>query len=388
MPNPFLYGAPVDGEHFTGRQAELRSILSRVRTGVNVVLMSPRRYGKTSLLKRAATRLIDADGAAVARLNVMNAPDLPSFAAQLVGQVYGAKGGAWQRLKAVPDFLKRVRVTPTVTFGSDDRPRFGFQPGFSVADAHTVITDMYAVLAELAEHRPAVLILDEFQAVLDVDKNLPALFKALADEHPSVALVLAGSNEHMMRRLFQERTGPLYGMAEHYALGRIPDDEMADFLVRRASAGGKTMPREVADAIVAAAGPVPNDIQRLAFEVYDCSTKKIVALDVAAGMNLVVQHESARYAQQYEDLSPGQRRVVHRLAHEPSTAPQSTEFVHAVGLANPSSVRKAITALRASEVVVYRSGGTPASEGVAGGGQKYAVTDPFFAEWLRNPPGL
>jgi hypothetical protein len=368
--NPYHYGTPVTGEQFAGRERELAALVSRMRGGINVVLVSPRRYGKTSLITRAA-EVVEGSGAAVVQVNVLRCRDLPTFAAHLMTQVYRVRGGRWHRLRqAVPEFVRRFRVRPSVTFDGD-RPTFSFAATLSTADADTVVADVYALLEELSGSKPAVLVLDEFQAVLDLGSHLPALFKALADAHPGVCLVLAGSKKHLMEGLVVAADAPLYGMAEHLALDVLPTDVMVDFLVRRAAAAGKRLASESAALVVELAGPVPNDIQHLAYEVFDVAGRTVTPADVHEGLRCAVEHEAGLHADRFEALSPGQRRVVAELALAPTDAPLAASFVRAVRLANPSSVRKALDALVADELVVVRAG-------------RYGVANPFFAAWLRQ----
>jgi AAA+ ATPase superfamily predicted ATPase len=369
--NPFHYGTPVAGAQFAGRQQELRALTARMTDGINVVVVSPRRYGKTSLLTKAAAELERA-GAAVVQVNVLRCRDLPTFAAQLLTHAYRAKRGGWHRLKhGVPDFLRRFRVVPGVGFDAAGNPRFTFAPTLTAADADSVLADVYALLSELTDKSPAVLVLDEFQAITDLGSHLPGLFKALADEHPRVSLVVAGSKKHLMERLVITADAPLYGTAEHLALDVLPADVMAAFLVRRARAGGKDMQRTVADRLVELAGPVPNDIQHLAYEVFDAAGAVVLDRHVAEGLRLAVEHEAGLHADRFEALAPGQRRVLAQLALTPTEQPLAAAFVRDVRLANSSSVRKALDALLDEELVSLRDG-------------RYRVADPFLAAWLRQ----
>jgi hypothetical protein len=127
----------------------------------------------------------------------------------------------------------------------------------------------------------------------------------------------------------------------------------------------------VARRIVELAGPVPNDIQRLAYESYDAALDRIDDLAVSTGLERAVAHEAATYAERYERLSPGQRRVVAAIADDPPSEPYGAEFVARSALANASSVRTSIQALEGDETVVRRNG-------------RYVVADPFFAAWLRE----
>lgn len=371
--NPFHYGTPVEGKNFAGRRAELDALVERMRNGVSVVLLSPRRYGKTSLLRRAELELSgDRPAPAVIEVNVLRCGDVATLAGRLASAAYRTPGGRWHRVRsALPDFVRRLRVSPEVTFDADGRPVFSFSPALAPKAADDVIADVYAILASQADERAAVLVLDEFQAVIRLGSHLPDLLKGLADEYPAVVLVLAGSKRHMMERLVVSSEAPLYGMAQRMFLGPIPSDVMNAHLVERASTGGKHLSAAVAAVIVALAGPVPNDIQRLAFEAYGVAGDTIDEGAVSAGMAAGVAHEAAQYSERFAELSGTQARVLVALAGYDRSPTFSAEFARTVGAANASSVKRAIDALEMKELVVERD-------------RLWVPSDPFLAAWLRG----
>ncbi len=369
--NPFSYGSPVGGPYFAGRVAEIDALVSRMENGVNVVVTAPRRYGKTSLLERGADRVVSAGGSIV-RANLLRTPSLDALASRLATDAYALTGGPWLRaVQAVPEFLKRLRLNPSVTFDDKGKPVFTFTGVIGARDAEQLIDDVYRILAELAEERPAVLMLDEFQAFADLGPRLPGLLKALADEHPKVSLVMAGSRKHLMESLVLSSGAPLYNMAERIALGPIEEAVMRKFLRSRTKAGGKSMVPEVAERICDLAGPIPHDIQRLAYEVFDEATEEIDLGAVDAGMRRVVEHEAEGYAERFSKLAVGQRRVLFVLADTWVDQPQSSGFARATGYANPAGARKALIALEENETILNRGGA-------------FQVADPFFREWLRR----
>jgi hypothetical protein len=368
--NPYHYGTPVSGDQFAGREVELSALEQRMRDGINVVVTAPRRYGKTSLLARASATLA-AEGAAVVSVNVLACRDVTSLASRLATAAYAARGGRWHRLRqAAAEFAKRLRVSPSITFDGDT-PRFAFATTLAVADADTVIEDVYGLLAELATRAPAVLMLDEFQAITDLGEHLPGLLKSLADAHPGVCLVLAGSRQHLMERLVADRGAPLFGLAERLGLDVLPTEVMTDFLRRRASAAGRSMSVQAAGRIIELSGPVPNDIQHLAYETWGQGARSITVDEVDAALVRTVDHEASSYADRYGALAAGQRRVLAALAANPTQEPYAASFVRATGLASGSSVGRALDALLASELVTRR-------------GSTYLVADPFLAAWLTR----
>ena len=371
--NPYHYGTPVQGEHFTGRDREIAALSARMRDGINVVLISPRRYGKTSLLGAAGTRLRRArPPAALVEVNLMRATSPARFAGLLTAAIYRMPGARWARARqAVPEFLRRLRVTPSVSFDAAGNPRFGFDAAFDSGASDSVLSDVYQLLAEEAEKRPAILVFDEFQAVARLGERLPDVLKGLADAYPRVSLVLAGSKRHLMEQLVVEREAPLFGLAQRMTLGPIPDDGMQAYLVDRAAAGGKPMAGEAAAHLLALAGPVPNDIQHLAYDAFETAGRSIDVAAVDAGMVNAVGHDASLFADALGRLAAGQARVLSAVAVAPPAEPYSAAFSRAVGLANASSVRKALGPLLEEDIVVRRDG-------------RLVVADPFFAAWLRS----
>ena len=239
--NPFRYGSPVAAPYFAGRVAERDALVGRMEDGINVVVTAPRRYGKTSLLDRGAEEVIGAGGSVV-RANLLRTPSLDALAARLTTEAYHLPGGAWRRAaQAIPEFLSRLRLRPSVTLDDAGHPVFWFAGGLRPADATRLLEDVYSLLADMAEQHPAVLMLDEFQAIADLDASLPGILKSLADEHPGVSLVMAGSKQHLMDALVLSSGAPLFRMAERIALGPIEEDVMVAFLRDRAAAGRKAM---------------------------------------------------------------------------------------------------------------------------------------------------
>ncbi|MCL2780647.1 MAG: hypothetical protein FWD74_04000 [Actinomycetia bacterium] len=375
MANPFQYGGPVSGEYFTGRTEELRALTTRMVDGINVVLMSPRRYGKTSLLMRAVASV--GPTASVASVNAMAATGSPArFASALLTAVYHSKGGAWHKVRNVTaSFVSRLRARPMLTVDDSGNPTFTFAESIAAPDPAEVITDAYGLMAStVTPDRAAVLIVDEFQDILDFGRNLPGLFKALADQYPRVALVISGSDERMLSQLTQVAAGPLFGMMQPIHLGPIPVAEMSEFIQSRFLAGGKQINAELVDRVVETAGPTPNDIQHLAYEVFSNSDREVTAATVAAGLASAVEHAAASFADTLAQLSARQRRLLAALAASAAPRPSSASFVAGTGFANASGVRTALHRLVDLKLVALRDG-------------VYVVADPFIRAWLRDLTG-
>ena len=146
---------------------------------------------------------------------------------------------------------------------------------------------------------------------------------------------------------------------------------MEDYLRQRAAGAGKPLDETAAAHLLGLAGPVPNDIQHLAFESFEAGDRRIDTAAIDRGMARAVDHDSVLFAENLARLSPGQGRVLAALAHGSPAEPYSAAFARSAGLASGSSVRKALQPLLYNEDVVERAG-------------QLVVADPFFAAWLRG----
>src|SRR5215472_8314144 len=164
-PNPFSYGSPVRAEHFTDRREELADVVARMLGAQNVILLSPRRYGKTSLLFRAMDE---------------------------VRRRRGRTG--YVTLARCTDRLARMRVRPELVVGPDGSFHVSVLPGLREPDWSEVMGDALRLLSDAGEgSRPVSLVVDEFQVAAEIPPGLGGEFKAIADELQGVSLVLAGS---------------------------------------------------------------------------------------------------------------------------------------------------------------------------------------------------
>lgn len=366
--NPFRFGSPVSGEFFTGREAEARALVDHARNTINVSLMSPRRYGKTSLLIRAERTLIRAR-IPVVHVDVLLCSSPGGFASALATGLLHAQRPLTRRGSAMAtEVRRRFRVVPSIEINDAGHPVFSFVPGLAPRDAETVLADVYRILGE--DSPPGVLVLDEFDALPDLGRHFPAQLKGLADVHPNVCLVVAGSRRRMMERLVHVHGAPLYGMTSPISLGPIEEPVMRRHLVKRSEAGGKTLTDPDAERIMALSGPAPNDIQKLAYAAFNAAAQRIDEAAITAGLDQTIRLNAATYAAQWSALPSVQRRVLAELAVHPTSEPFGRDFTRRTGLAT-SSVQRAIAALDDAELIIDDQG-------------RWRLTDPFVARWAAT----
>ncbi len=373
--NPYRYGAPVEAGSFCDRVEELGAITERMRSGVHVFLLSPRRYGKTSLVLRAVEQL-RAQGGRVGYANLLLCTSEDEVAAVILSAVVReVLRPAGRARRPLEDVIRHVRISPTVGVRPDGNISVSFDasPRRPLAWLD-VLVDAVGLLESAAGDDGSALVLDEFQAIADIGpRGLGGVFKALADHTRHSSLIFSGSHLAVMERITRSPGAPLLDMGETIRLGVIPEDPMVDHLTRRARGADKKLSRPAAREIYRVAEEVPNDVQWLAHASFEAAgaDPDITSSHIHLGRDAIVGHQASSFAEGFERLAPVQQRIVRELAHHPVDQPYAKAFLDTARVANANAVRTALRALSGLELVQQT-------------GRTWRLTSPFFGAWLTD----
>ncbi len=369
QPNPFHSGSPVVGDQFGDRRAQTAFLVERMVSGGNVLLVSPRRYGKTSLLLRAVERA-RARGVRVAHVDLAYCHSLRAVAELLTGAVVTqALGGRRATAERVRTWARRLPgVTPQL---EHDGWRFSLGLPQGEATLLEQIRRPVELLTEEAAGHPVALVLDEFQQVAEIPPGtLAGVVKGLTDDLPQVSFIFSGSSRHVLHRLLVDAGAPLQHVAEYFWLDVIPAEEMCPFLARRSLAAGVGMEDAAARLIYDIARGIPHFVQVMAAAAYDAADQFIVEDTVRRGLVGVLARHHALYDERVRGLNAVPRRLVLALAQAPERHLHSAEFGRRADV-TVASVPRAQKALEEADVIMW-----DARVG-------WRLFDPLFERWLR-----
>jgi uncharacterized protein len=189
--NPFTFGALALDQAFTDREDELRELVADMRNGQDVLVYAPRRYGKSSLVLRAAKKAAR-DKVLVAYCDLMRTPTKERLAASLARTIHedidSELGEAAERAASL---FRNLRVKPTMEVDTNGTLRFSFQPTRRRTAIDDTIEDLLALPGQLAAERKrrVAIIFDEFQEILALDPKYPNLMRAVFQTQPEVGHV-------------------------------------------------------------------------------------------------------------------------------------------------------------------------------------------------------
>jgi hypothetical protein len=373
--NPFTFGDLALDEAFTDREDELRELASDMRNGQNVLIYAPRRYGKSSLVLRAAQEALSAK-ALVAYCDLMKTPTKERFAAALAKTIYtdlaSPVGLAFER---AADLFRGLRIRPTMEVDpTDGSLRFSFSPGRRKSDIDETIERLLELLGELAadRRRPVVMIFDEFQEIVTLDPKFPNLMRAVFQAQPEVSHVYLGSKRHILERIFNDRNEPFWRSAKQMEIGMIPAQVFAPFIRDRFLSSDRAITEDALERLLELSGGHPYGTQELAYFLWELlppgGEASIAQLEVAIAR--VLRSENNHFAQIWDEAPYPQRLAMLALAAEPTTSPYAADYHRRHDLPASPTLQTALKGLIHKEIVGRDSAGA------------YEVIEPFLAEWL------
>ncbi len=376
--NPFVYGEVVPAASFVDREAELERLTGDLLAGQKVFLISPRRYGKSSLVVQAL-RAAARQGALTVDVTVSSYSSYVAFLegyarALLSVETRVDKARAWMR-----EMLGAVR--PEVRLEPDDAGRAQLAVSFPSArtekDVSRLAQEVFALPGRIAEARKRKLAigLDEFQAINAFNGgSVEHALRAAVQHQRQVGYVFSGSEPALMERMLG-KSRPFYKAGPVMRLQKIPEDRFADFLEARFRATGIKPVADFGSAIIELAGNLPYDVQRLAHEVWDdakAAGRKTVNLDdLHSTLTRLLGEHDTLFEGLWQRLTLAQRAALRATVLQDGRELLSSETRARHRLTGASTVQASLAALVREDILTKE-------------GPRYVVVDSLLREWVAR----
>lgn len=351
MANKFSYGTLVKGEFFTDRKNELEWIKNYLNGVNHLILIGPRRYGKSSLVKKCVEEL----GRPYVWLDMQYVTSTASFTTQLLKATL-----AQYPMERLKHELRRFRLLPTATFNPVTNDyQFSFQP--SKAADTTMLEDVLAMLQRLSTPKEKLIVVfDEFQEVRNIDKHLDKQLRSIMQLQSGLNYIFLGSQEGMMLEIFERKKSPFYHFGGLMRLNKIPYEDLYQFVVERLP----EVPNKeiITRDILSFSSCHPYYTQQLASVVSDqIEVNHIQENIVDHAIQTVWQTHDLDYERLWETFNNTDKSTLLQLSR--NEKPLSNRNVAT------STTFSSLKRLVKSGVVIRT--------------EEYAIEDPFFHEWLR-----
>lgn len=372
MEAPFIFGRIATDENFTDREKETEHLVNNFESLINTVIISPRRWGKSSLVHRAADIAMRADkNIRICTIDLFNVKTEEQFYTVLARNLIQGTSSRWE--EAVENAKKFFsRLVPKISVGAGPGNEISIDFDWEEMKSNPdEILDLSERIAE-AKGVKIVVCIDEFQNIAEFEDPLffQRRLRAHWQRHKKVSYCLYGSKRHMMMEVFTDSSMPFYKFGDIFFLNKIDAEHFIPFITERFSSTGKSITEDASRNIVSLADNHPYYVQQLSqLSWLRTSGQCDVETVVKAHLSLVEQL-SLLFSNLMETLTFQQTCYLHALiAGEKSIT--SAETMYRYHISSATAASRSLKALIKKDILDSKSG-------------EISFQDPIFEYWLRH----
>ena len=353
--NPFRFGTVVDSPYFTDRVEELSRIAEILNSKNHLVVISPRRFGKTSLVRKA----VEQSGRQFVFLNMQQVTSIEDLASLLLRGIL--RQHPMERIKYL---MKNFRVVPTFSTNPlNDSIEVSFQPSMN---NFVMLEDTLSLAEKVStEGNRMIVVLDEFQEIIGIEKGIDKKLRAFMQEQKLVNYIFLGSQESMMTQIFERKKSPFYHFGQLMRLDKIPYDDFFSYIIERLSVIiSEEQSERIAKDILSETACHPYYTQQLSSVVWDLLVYHKTPSDevVSTAIEKLVRVHDLDFERLWLTFNKTDRKMLQTLCkgmspYELRDMPTSTSF----------SAIKRLT----QDGYVIRT-------------DRYMIEDPIFRHWIEE----
>jgi uncharacterized protein len=356
--NPFKFGTVVDDPFFTDRTEELVKIADILQSHNHLIIISPRRYGKTSLIRKAIQTV--KRKVLMLDLQLINSPE--DLAAQYLRRIYRIFPG-----EKIRQLIKNFRIIPAMSLNPvTNEVEVSFEPS---STSQPYLEDVFDLLEKISnENQRTIVILDEFQEIERLGSDMGKKLRSIMQYHKNINYVFLGSQESMMHEIFEKKKSSFYHFGIVLTLPIIKKEDFSNFLCE----GLKEVINktdELAYEILNFTGGHPYYTQQLAFAVWNILHHDPTARFPAelAIQETIHQHD-LDYEHLWETFNSTDRKLMIGMTHL-KASPLSSKFLNAIQINSQSTVFSSLKKLSSKGIFIRTN-------------KNYEFDDPFFKLWI------
>lgn len=370
--NPFVVGRYVSDYYFCDREKETEFLTKQIMNGKNVALISPRRMGKTVLIRHCFNNEKIKNEFYTFFVDIYSSTSLPEFVYLLGKNIYEVlkpQKNAWkERFFQIISSLRMGFKLDAIT----GEPTFDIGLG-DIQSPQITLDEIFNYL-ESAD-KPCIVAIDEFQQIgTYAEGNIEALLRTKIQQCRQTMFIFSGSKRHTMSNMFNSSSKPFYQSAITMGLSPIPADTYTMFACRMFEEREKRIKPDVVEKVYQKFDGCTWFVQMIMNELFALTGQNECCEEdkIDTAWNNVIMTQESSYKDLLSHLAPKQKMMLLAIAKEGEASEiTSSAFIQKYKLTSASSVQAAITPLIKNDLITKEK-------------NTYRVYDYFLAEWLRK----
>ena len=368
---PFVYGMSVEGEHFTDRELETKRLKLNFENGINSILISPRRMGKTSLVKKVMG-MIDAPQIKVVYMDIYKCRTEFDFYDKFASAIIQATAS---KIDAMVENAKKfiTSFTPKLSFSPDLNAEFTLSLGLDKNrnSAEEVLNLPEKIAREKGIH--IVVCIDEFQQIGEIPNSLSVqrAMRSVWQHQQNVTYCMFGSKKHLMENFFNHKSMPFYKFGDMMFLKKIPTNEWISFISDKFTETGKKISPKQITRICDVTENQSSYVQHLSWIVWYKSGKTVTEEDIEQSIDDLLEQNKVFFQREVEQLTELQMNFLRALANNITTGFSSKEVIRKYRLESSANVNAIKKALIKKDIIDVD-------------GQRISFNDALFRLWIQR----
>ncbi|MBK7850713.1 MAG: ATP-binding protein [Bacteroidetes bacterium] len=370
--SPFVYGTTVSSHAFTNREKDVQKLKSNLLNGINTTIISPRRWGKSSLVEKVI-REINAKEKKhkTVVIDLFSVGSKEEFLEQFAKEVIKASSGKWQEwMLSGKEFFRQL--IPKLSLGID--PNTDFSISFDWKELRKYSEEVLQLPETIARKKGIrmIICLDEFQNLASYPgyEEFEKQMRAVWQRQKLVTYCLYGSKRHMMTDIFNNPAKPFYRFGDILLLPKIEHAKWLRFITNGFKNTGKNIDEKTASWIPEIMKNHSWYVQQLAQYTWNLTHKSCSLKEAQAALQELLNANSPLYQKEVESISTSQLNLLKAVA-KGETQLTSVAVMEHYRLGTPNNVTKSKASLINNDLIQENNG-------------KYEFTDPAFEIWFRK----
>ena len=372
METPFIFGKIATDKNFTDREFETANLVQNFTSLINTIIISPRRWGKSSLVNKAAKLAMEQDNnLRICHIDMFNVRNEEHFYSLLAQKVIAVTSSKWEEaVESAKSFFSHL--VPKISIGSDPTNEVSIDFDWeSVKQNPDEVLDLAEKIAK-KKGLKIVICIDEFQNIAEFS-NPDYFQKKLRShwqQHQNVAYCLYGSKRHKMMEVFTNSSKPFYKFGNLMFLNKIDTPYLVEFINTRFYETNKVINEDAANLIVELVDNHPYYAQQLAQQSW-LRTKDVCTVEIVQDAHTtLVEQLSLLFVTITETLTTQQLNYLKAIiAGEQHIS--STEVMHRYKISSVTSISRSKAALIKNDILDNKAG-------------EISFQDPIYAYWLKT----
>lgn len=370
--SPFIYGTTVSDAAFINRKDEINRLSANIRNGINTTIISPRRWGKSSLVEKTITSIAKSDRVIrIAMIDLFTTSSSEQFLEKFAREIIKASSKKWQEwVKSAGSFFKMI--IPRIHVGADPQQDFSLSFDWTELKKHEDEIINLAETVAVKKNIKMLVCLDEFQNIANFKdfESLEKKLRAIWQKQKRTTYCLYGSKRHMMSDIFNNPSKPFYRFGDIMFLDKIAEEQWIEYITNRFRDTGKTISDEKASSIAKLMQNHPWYVQQLSQYTWRRTSDIADSETVRAALTELINTNTPFYQSQAESLSATQLNLLKAIANSEEKL-TSTKVMSRYKLGTPRNVSKNRDILINNDIVQRKGSG-------------FEFIDPAFELWFRQ----